>query len=221
MKSLNVFMADDHPFIIEAYNSTLEEYKSQYNISITKANDCKKAYEIVNDKEAIPFDVAFLDVSMPPYEEKNILSGEDIAKILLNKMPGCKIIMLTMHSDALRVVNIVKEINPNGLIIKNDLTIDELRLAFERVLNGNNYYSQTVVKYISGSLSINRSNIDELDRQIIYHISRGVKTKNIPQYTSMSLSTIEKRKQNLKESFNIKNGSDEDLIRIAREKGFI
>jgi len=221
MKTLNVFMADDHPFIIEAYNNTINSYADEYKITVVKASDCKEAYDILNNEDTPSFNLAFLDVSMPPYEEKNILSGEDVARVLKNKQPHCKVVLLTMLSDSLRVLNIIKNINPNGLIIKNDLTFDELKNAFERIIHGENYYSQTVVKYVSQSVSMQSNLIDELDRQILYHISRGVKTKNIPMYTSMSLSTIEKRKLNLKELFDAKGGSDEDLIREAKNRGFL
>ena len=221
MRTLNVFMADDHPFIIEAYNNTINSYADEYKITVVKASDCKEAYDILNDEHIPNFDLAFLDVSMPSYEEKNILSGEDVARVLKSKQPRCKIVLLTMLSDSLRVLNIIKNINPNGLIIKNDLTFDELKNAFERIIHGENYYSQTVVKYVSQSVSMQSNLIDELDRQILYHISRGVKTKNIPMYTSMSLSTIEKRKLNLKELFDAKGGSDEDLIREAKNRGFL
>ena len=221
MKTLTVFMADDHPFIIEAYNNTIKTYEEEYKITVVKASDCKEAYDILNKETTPMFDLAFLDVSMPPFEERNILSGEDVARIIKKKQPQCKIIMLTMLSDSFRILNIIKNINPNGLIIKNDLTFDELRNAFEKILKGENYYSQTVVKYVSQAASIEKSPIDELDRQILYHISRGVKTKNIPMYTSMSLSTIEKRKLSLKALFKVKGGLDEDLIREAREKGFL
>ena len=214
-------MADDHPFIIEAYNNTIKSYENEYDITVYKASNCKEAYEILHDEETPFFTLAFLDVSMPSYEERNVLTGEDVARILKSRQPQCKIIMLTMLSDSLRILNIIKNINPNGLIIKNDLTFDELKNAFEKIISGNNYYSQTVVKYVSQSASIENSPIDELDRQILYHISRGVKTKNIPMYTSMSLSTIEKRKLSLKQLFKVKDGSDEDLIREARERGFL
>lgn len=195
--------------------------KMNMDISVHKASNCKEAYEVLNDEETPLFNLAFLDVSMPSYEERNVLTGEDVARIIKAKQPQCKIIMLTMLSDSLRILNIIKNINPNGLIIKNDLTFDELKNAFEKIKNGENYYSQTVVKYVSQSASIQNSPIDELDRQILYHISRGVKTKNIPMYTSMSLSTIEKRKLSLKQLFKVKEGSDEDLIRVARERGFL
>jgi DNA-binding NarL/FixJ family response regulator len=221
MKKLTVFMADDHPFIIEAYDNTIKTYENEYEITVLKASNCKEAYETLNNSETPQIDLAFLDVSMPAFEERNVLTGEDVARIIKNKQPQCKIIMLTMLSDSLRILNIIKNINPNGLIIKNDLTFEELKNAFEKILKGDNYYSQTVVKYVSQSASIESSPIDELDRQILYHISRGVKTKNIPMYTSMSLSTIEKRKLHLKDLFKVKGGSDEDLIREARERGFL
>ena len=139
MKSLTVFMADDHPFIIEAYNNTIKTYEDEYQITIVKASECKEAYDILNSDTTPLFDLAFLDVSMPPFEERNILSGEDVARIIKKKQPKCKIIMLTMLSDSFRILNIIKNINPNGLIIKNDLTFDEwFENKYEKPLNVQN-----------------------------------------------------------------------------------
>lgn len=130
---------------------------------------------------------------MPPYEEKNILSGEDLAKLMKNVLPSCRIILLTMHTESLKINNIIKSINPNGLIIKNDLTFDELLTAFDKILKNENYYSQTVVKFVSQNVGENIL-IDDFDRQILYHLSRGVKTKNIPLHMPLSLSAVEKKK---------------------------
>jgi len=220
-KKINILIVDDHPFIIEAYKNTIAGYHpSEFEFHITQANDCKSAYEIITDQKLIPFDVAFFDISMPPYEEKNILSGEDLAKLMKNVLPSCKIILLTMHTESLKINNIIKTINPNGLIIKNDLTFDELLIAFDKILKNENYYSQTVVKFVSQNDGEN-SLVDDFDRQILYHLSRGVKTKNIPLHTSLSLSAVEKRKLTLKGLFKIKEGDDEDLIREAKNRGII
>ncbi|HEU4496746.1 MAG TPA: response regulator [Flavobacterium sp.] len=220
-KKLNILIADDHPFIIEAYKNTIAGYHpSEFEFSITQASDCKSAYEILADPAMIPYDVAFFDISMPPYPEKNILSGEDLAKLMKKVLPACRVILLTMHTESLKINNIIKSINPNGLIIKNDLTFDELLVAFDKILKNENYYSQTVVKFVSQQ-SVNDSLIDEFDRQILYYLSRGVKTKNIPLHTSLSLSAVEKRKLNLKDLFNVKGGDDEDLIKEGRTRGYI
>jgi hypothetical protein len=55
---------------------------------------------------------------MPPYEDKGIYSGEDLAKLILEFMPNCKIILLTMFTEFLKIKTIIKNINLNGLVIK-------------------------------------------------------------------------------------------------------
>lgn len=216
----NILIVDDHPFIIEAYKNAIKGYNTdEYLFEITQANDCKSGYEkIVTAPQN--FDIAFFDISMPPYEEKQIFSGEDLARLMRKKMPECKVILLTMHTELLKISSIIKNVTPNGLIIKNDLTFDELLHAFDKILHGENYYSQTVEKLV-GQIASDPINIDQFDKQILYHLSKGVKTKDIPQFVPLSLSAVEKRKLNLKERFNLRGGADIELIRQAREKGLL
>lgn len=220
-KNYRILIVDDHPFIIEAYKNALKSYKgADFEYHVTQANNCKTAYEEITASLHNPFDIAFLDISMPSYEEKNIMSGEDIAKMLTKSMPECKIILLTMHTELIKINNIIKEINPNGLIIKNDLTFDELLFAFDKILTGDNYYSQTVVKFV-GQSQYDYIQIDEFDKQILYYLSKGTKTKDLTNYVPLSLSAIEKRKIGLKETLSIKGASDIELITEAKNKGLI
>ncbi|RZJ72496.1 response regulator [Flavobacterium sp.] len=220
-QKVNILIVDDHPFIIEAYKNAIKGYNSEdYEFTITQANDCRSGYENITSPQNGVFQIAFFDISMPSYEEKNIHSGEDLAMLIKNEMPNCKVILLTMHTELLKISNIVKNINPNGLIIKNDLTFDELLTAFDKILHEENYYSQTVVKLIS-QIQYDNIDVDQFDKQILYHLSKGTKTKDIPSFVPLSLSAIEKRKLNLKETFSIKGGSDIDLIREAKNKGLL
>jgi DNA-binding NarL/FixJ family response regulator len=218
---INILIVDDHPFIIEAYKNAIKGYntKGEYEFSITQAKDCKTGYEAITEAPA-PFGIAFFDLSMPIYEEKGIFSGEDLAQLIKDGMPECKIILLTMHTELLKINTILKNINPNGLVIKNDLTFDELLVAFDKILKGDNYYSQTVVKLVS-QVQYDHIEIDAFDKQILFQLSKGTKTKDIPQYVPLSLSAVEKRKLNLKDLLDIKGGSDIDLIREAKNKGML
>lgn len=219
---INILIVDDHPFIIEAYKNAIKAYNSKgiYEFIITQAKDCKTGYEAITAEGIEPFGVAFFDLSMPIYEEKGIFSGEDLALLIKSEMPECKIILLTMHTELLKINTIIKNINPNGLVIKNDLTFDELLLAFDKILKSENYYSQTVVKLVS-QIQYDNIEIDAFDKQILFQLSKGTKTKDIPQYVPLSLSVIEKRKLSLKETLEIKGGSDIDLIREAKNKGLL
>ncbi|HLA55413.1 MAG TPA: response regulator transcription factor [Flavobacterium sp.] len=220
-KKINIIIVDDHPFIIEGYKNAINSYNSSdFEFTITQANNCKSAYDIIVNPDIQPFDIAFFDISMPAYEEKNIHSGEDLAKLIKEVMPECKVVLLTMHTELLKINTIIKTINPNGLIIKNDLTFDELLVAFDKILKNENYYSQTVVKFVSQSQYDNLE-IDPFDKQILYHLSKGTKTKDIPSFVPLSLSAVEKRKLNLKEMLEIKGASDIELIAEAKNKGLL
>lgn len=217
----NILIIDDHPFIIDGYKNAISCYKPDiYQYSFTEGKDCKTGYEIITNKETKSFDVAFLDISMPTYKEKGIFSGEDLAKLIMQYMPNCKIILLTMHTELLKIKNIINSINPAGLIIKNDLTFDELLFGFDIVLNNEIYYSHSVIK-MANQNSKDVEGIDQFDKLILFHISKGTKTKDISQYVPIPLHSIESRKENLKELFKIKEGSDLDLIKEARNRGII
>lgn len=215
----NILIVDDHPFIIEGYKNAITRYNpKQYEFAIYQAHDCKSGYEIIEDSNSPQFDIAFLDISMPPYEEKEIFSGEDLARLLLKKMPSCKIVLLTMYTELLKIKTIIRTIQPNGLIIKNDLTFDELLLAFDKVLKSEKYYSQSVVKMLNQSTH-NAIEIDQYDKQILVHLAKGISVHEMLQNIPISLNAIEKRKKHLKELLKVKNDSDLDLVKEAKSKG--
>lgn len=215
-----ILIVDDHPFIIQGYKNAITRYKPEkYEYTISEAKDCESAYNIIVDPATDAFDIAFLDISMPTYEDKSIYSGEDIAKLILEHMPNCKIILLTMFTEFLKIKTIIKNINPHGLVIKNDLTFDELLFAFDKVIKNDIYYSQSVLQMLeSQDHSIE---IDLFDKQILFHLSKGTKANDIPQYIPISLNAIEARKLNLKELLKLTQGTDLDLVREARKMGLL
>ena len=219
---VRVLMVDDHPFIIEAYKNAIKGYntKGLYEFDITQAKDCKTGYEAIINEYNAQFDIAFFDLSMPTYEEKGISSGEDLALLIKERMPACKIILLTMHSEMLKINTIIKNINPNGLVIKNDLTFDELLLAFDKILKDENYYSQTVVKLVS-QIPFDSNEVDVFDKQLLFHLSKGVPTADLAQFVPLADAVIEKRLTNLKAVLDIPQATHSELVQEAKNKGVI
>jgi hypothetical protein len=129
---------------------------------------------------------------MPAYEEKGIYSGEDLAKLILETIPDCRIIFRTMFTELLKI----KTINPHWLIIKSDLTFDELLLAFDKVIKNEQHYSQSALKMLE--LQEHTVEIDLFDKQILFCLSKEIEAKFIPQYIPMSSNAIEVRKLNRK-----------------------
>lgn len=217
----NILIVDDHPFIIQGYKNAITRYRpTEYEFLIDQAKDCQSGYEVIVNPESPSFDIAFLDISMPTYEEKGILSGEDLAIVLMERMPKCKIVLLTMFTEKLKINTILKNINPNGLIIKNDLTFDELLFAFDRVIKNEKYYSQSVLEMLSQMQHV-PIEIDQFDKKILFQLSKGTKVADIPQYVPISSSAIKRRMEDLKVLLELKDGSDDELVKVAKSKGLL
>lgn len=224
-KTYTVFIIDDHPLIFDAYKAALNYYSKRnesINFSIHAAKDCDEGLYLISkfSEEKKIVDLVFLDISIPPSKDGKILSGEDLGLKINSILPGTKIIVSTTFNDNYRVNSILKSLNPDGFLIKNDLTHKELLETINVVLNNPPYYSKTVLKLFRNQ-GANDLLLDDLDRKILYELSIGTRMKELPEVLPLSIGGIEKRKRRLKEIFNIKSGEDKELILVAKSKGFI
>ena len=219
---IKILMIDDHPMIIEGYQNTLLfTKKDNQELHIDIANNCDEAVMYMDKSlQDKPYDVLFVDISLPPSTDGQMSSGEDLAEYARKILPKAKIIILTMFNESFRIHNIIKTINPEGFLIKSDLTSSELASAFQKVLTNPPFYSGTVNNHIRKAITSDIV-IDEKNRKILHLLSQGVKTKNLASHLDISLSAIEKRKKQLREIFEVNDGQDETLLNKARDKGFI
>lgn len=222
-QKIKILMIDDHPMIIEGYQNTLLFTKKEHQeLTIDIANNCDEAIRFMdksNDTD-YPYDLLFVDISLPPSSDGKMSSGEDLAEYARKNLPNAKIVILTMFNESFRIHNIIKNIDPEGFLIKSDLTSSELASAFQAVLNNPPFYSGTVNSFIRKSITTDIV-IDDKNRKILYLLSQGIKTKNLATHLDISLSAVEKRKKQLKDLFSVNDGQDETLLNEARKKGFI
>ncbi|TXG36738.1 response regulator [Seonamhaeicola maritimus] len=222
-EKIKILMIDDHPMIIEGYQNTLQFTKKEsQELLINIANNCDEAVAFMDKsvRDERPYDMLFVDISLPPSSDGRMNSGEDLAEYARKVLPDAKIVILTMFNESFRIHNIIKNINPEGFLIKSDLTSSELASAFQAVLNNPPFYSGTVNSHIRKTISSDIV-IDEKNRKILHLLSQGIKTKNLATHLDMSLSAVEKRKKQLKELFSVEDGQDETLLNEARKKGFV
>ena len=228
-----ILLVDDHPLIVEAYRSALLQLQQQsgsYEFSIDEACDLDTAYGSIkrnamllnssDEQSSVPYQLLIIDLKLPVSHDKKLLCGEDLALKAREYLPKAKIIIATSYDDNFRLNNILKKINPEGLILKSDIDIRDLTFAISSVLNNIPYYSRTVLKLIQKRLS-QSFHIDDLDVRILYELSLGTKTKDLPTSIPLSCTGIEKRKRHLKEIFDVLHADDRELLEVAREKGFI
>ncbi|WP_405292649.1 response regulator [Algibacter sp. Ld11] len=223
IEKLKILMIDDHPMIIEGYQNTLLFTKKEnQELEIDIANNCDEAIKYMDQAVSsnLPYNVLFVDISIPPSNDGVMSSGEDLAEYARKVIPNAKIIILTMFNESFRIHNIIKTIDPEGFLIKSDLTSSELASAFQAVINNPPFYSGTVNNHIRKSI-VSDIVIDDKNRKILHLLSQGVKTKNLASHLDISLSAVEKRKRQLRDIFDVQDGQDETLLNEARKKGFV
>lgn len=222
MKHINILMVDDHPIIIEGYQNVLmATKKEEQTLEIDTANNCDEAVSMIERaSKKYPYDVCFFDISLPASEDGQYASGEDLALLAKKLMPRAKIVILTMFNETYRIHNIIKEIDPDGFLIKSDLTSMELADAFQQILKSPPYYSSTVNNYVKQTFT-SEIYVDDINRKILHLLSQGIKTRSLNEHISLSTSALEKRKKQLKLLFSVADGKDETLLKEAREKGYL
>ena len=223
-KIYSVLIVDDHPIIADAYKSAFNYISSEneeLKFDIAIVNNSDDAIETIT-KASITngIDIVFLDISLPPSSDGKILSGEDIGIKIRKIIPDCKIIIATTFNDNYRIQVILKNVNPDGFLIKNDVNKEELVTSIKSILAEAPYYSKSVLELFRKQSSIDYK-LDKIDRQLLYEMSIGTKMKDLPKIIPMSMTGLEKRKKHLKVLFEVKENDDRELILKAKAKGFI
>ena len=214
MQDLKILIVDDHQLMIDGYLSILQ--KLNYKLEVMTAHTFEEAKKRLDAN--IRFDLILLDRSLP--SAKNRSNGDDLALLARQVLPDAKILMLTSHSEAFILYNIVHKVKPDALLVKCDFDGSELLDAVEKVLGGGIYKSWTVQKVLKNITSRN-GYLDNYNRQIIMLLAQGIKTKNLSEHLPLSSSAIDKRKVLIKHYLEIEKGNDEDIIRVARNLGLV
>ncbi|GAB5566068.1 MAG: response regulator transcription factor [Winogradskyella sp.] len=222
MNTYSVLIIDDHPQIIESFTMAFKRFSNdnQVDFKITEASTIDRAYDLITQSKKLSFDIVVLDIKLPESKIKKLLSGEDLGLEIRKHTPETKIIIATTYNDNYRINSILLSINPEGFLVKNDLTSKTILTAIDEVINDIPAYSPTVKKLLR-NLTSNDFTLDQIDRQILHELSIGSKMVDLPKIIAMSIGGIERRKRRLKEIFNVYDKDDRALIEIAKEKGFI
>lgn len=217
-----ILIVDDHPINVDGYQALLSNIESNKKAEYLLAFDCKQAYNTIikYHLEEKTIDFAFIDISLPAYEEKKMFSGSDIALLIRKVLPDCKIVIISMHKEPNWVNQIFKSINPEGFISKNDINYKLFPEVFQSIACDETYFSQSI-KQAQKVIIQNNINWDNHDSNILQLIEKGIKTINLPEFIPLSLSTIEKRKANIKKQLIMDSGSDKELLDAARNLGFL
>lgn len=222
-KGINILMIDDHPMILKSYVDVLksmERETEKYRFSTERVHSIAEAVACLDDIFGHrSLDMVFLDIGLP--KDNKYISGLDLGSDIRRKFPEVKIIIITSYDSFPLIQKALNTVKPEGLLIKGELNPDSLAIAVNDVLQGIPHYTKTVRKYLTQK-ETTPPLLDHYDLLLLYHLSEGKQTKELPAILHISLASIERRKSRLKEILKLEAGStDVQLLNRAKEEGLL
>lgn len=215
---INLLLVDDHHLILEGCKNVLSSTQSEtqsYQIDI--ADNCDSAWEKIN---MFNFHIVCLDINFAEKQSDIFFSGEDLGIKIRKELPEIKLIIMTTLVNPFRIYNVIANINPEGFLLKTETNSIELTRCFEKVLTSPPYFSSKVSKTLQG-IATDKVYIDKIDRIMLYQLSLGTKTKDLPKFVYLSLRAIEDRKKKLKIKLGVNGKGNKELLSRAKEFGYI
>ena len=210
--SLRILIVDDHPLMRAGIRTLLE--KTCQPVDILEAVDGLEALELAAQSNP---DIVLMDISMPG------LNGVEAARRLASIVPGCKVIMLSMHQDEQRVVESIRA-GAAGYLMK-DVAVAEVATAIDSVMRGEVFISPSAPDAVTRMLASNKPDTSPLalltarQREILQLIAEGQSTKEIGYRLSLSTKTIETHRRLLMERLGIHEVAG--LARFAVRAGLV
>ena len=131
MNRPRVLLADDHQMLTDALKAMLEP-------RCEVVGRVKDGRELVEAAGRLQPDVVVLDIAMP------CLNGLDAARQLKAKMPGVKLIFMTMHEDPYLVGEAFRA-GASAFLLK-EAAASELTDALDAVLRGRSYVTPSAAE---------------------------------------------------------------------------
>jgi DNA-binding NarL/FixJ family response regulator len=210
-----VMIADDHPLVRSGLRVLLER-EGEFHV-VAEAAD---GYDAIDLAALHKPDVILLDVGMPR------LSGPDAAMSISQKVPGVRIVMVSMHSDEAYVLRALKA-GARGYLLKASPEADVLA-AVRAVAAGNAWFSPSITKLLVEEyvLEARRRGVDDSydllslrEKEILLLLASGKSNRDIADQLHISVSTVETHRNNIFQKLHLHNLAE--LILYAVRKGLI
>lgn len=204
-KKIKVLIADDHRILLDGLVTMLQDAPNVEVVS-TAAN----GEEVLLKLPSYYVDVLLMDIQMP------ILDGYETAKIVAEKFPDTKILILSMHSERIFIERLYS-VGISGYLLKS-AGKDEIIQAIEKVAAGEKYFSTEVTTAILSQnrekmATITTSELTKREREILQLIAAGHSNPAIAEQLFLSTDTVKTHRKNIMRKLDVNNTAQ--LVKYA------
>ncbi|HMB14397.1 MAG TPA: response regulator transcription factor, partial [Roseovarius sp.] len=182
---IRVVIVDDHPMVAEGIQSILESYEDVAVIAT-----CSTGQEIIDRVEHLAPDVILLDLNMPG------LGGLSTAELLLERRPGTRILILSMH-DSPEYISSALSHGAAGYVLK-DVPTDEIKRAIDAVMAGQRYLCTGAQGSLAPFEAPDREQLTNREQTILLQLAQGKSNREVAETLDISVRTVETHRKNIK-----------------------
>jgi two-component system response regulator NreC len=210
--TIRIIVADDHQIVRQGLRLLLAAEPDMEVIA--EADNGRKVLK--KAQELLP-DVIIMDLSMPE------LNGIEATRQILSEVPETRIIALSMHSDSLFVLNMIKA-GASGYLLK-DCALEELIKAIRTVVSRKTYLSPGISDilirdFVTGWQTTNSSAFSVLstrEREVLQLMAEGKTTNQIADGLCVSVKTVEAHRKQVMTKLGIHSVAE--LTKYAIRQG--
>lgn len=197
---IRVLIADDHAVVREGVRHVLG---AEHGFDVV--GEASNGEEAVMLAESLAPDVAVLDISMPG------LSGLQAAQRIRERVPGCRVLVLSIHDHA----EYVQQSARAGALgyLRKDSSPAQLRDAIRAVFAGTRAFSEAVTNAPDERIAL----LTPRERSVLAAIAGGKTSKEIASDLGISVRTVEAHRDSIARKLQLRGAAA--LTRFALESG--
>ena len=212
--TLSIVLADDHPVVRRGMRTLLE---SEQDFSVV--GEAGDGLETVRLVERLQPDVLVLDLMMPG------LGGLEVLRILGQRSPRTRVVVLSMYSTTAFVVEALKN-GATAYVLKGGTEADLVR-AVREAAAGKRFLSAPITEIAIGAYTEQskagpfdaHETLTTREREVLQLVAEGKTSPEIAAHLHISPRTVENHRANLMRKLGLQNQSE--LIRHALRHGLI
>jgi two-component system response regulator NreC len=215
MGKLALLLGDDHTLVRQGLRKILEE-NPEWHV-VAEAGDGRDA---VRKALALKPDVAVLDIGMP------LLNGIEATRQIVRRLPGAKVLILSMHSQEAYVSRALQA-GAKGYLLKDSAGKDLIK-AIATVAAGKSFFSPAVAKLmlddyvrrVGDTTVVDKyDSLSEREREIFQLIAEARSNKEVAEMLAISVATVETHRARILEKLDVHNTAE--LVLYAVRRGVI
>jgi len=208
-RKCRILLGDDHAVVRQGFKLILNQQPDMEVVG--EAGNGEETVKLALELKPT---LVIMDIAMPK------VNGVEATRRIIEGYPECKILILSMHKDAVYVRETLRA-GAKGYLLKESIDQDLLR-AIRAVVNGDGFLSPEVSGTLLDEYQQTEDPFDLLtarEREIFQMLAEGKVAKEIATQLEISIYTVDAHRGRIMKKLGLHSSTE--IVRFAMRRGLI